>query len=158
MTQSDIDTIRKATVRDVQAIHRLLKKHADRGELLPRALSDLYDDVRDFSVFEKERGGSIIGVCALHVCWEDLAEVRSLAVCRQYQGKGIGSRLVTAALAEAQGLGIRRVFTLTYRPDFFNKHGFKIVDKATLPQKIWAECIKCVKFPDCDEIAMLKPI
>ena len=158
MTQSDIDTIRKATVRDVQAIHRLLKKHADRGELLPRALSDLYDDVRDFSVFEKERGGSIIGVCALHVCWEDLAEVRSLAVCRQYQGKGIGSRLVTAALAEAQDLGIRRVFTLTYRPDFFNKHGFKIVDKATLPQKIWAECIKCVKFPDCDEIAMLKPI
>lgn len=150
--------IRKATVRDVQTIHRLLKKHADRGELLPRALSDLYDDVRDFSVFEEKRGGSIIGVCALHVSWEDLAEVRSLAVCRQYQGKGIGSRLVTAALAEAQGLGIRRVFTLTYRPDFFNKHGFKIVDKATLPQKIWAECIKCVKFPDCDEIAMLKPI
>ena len=158
MTEADIDMIRKATVRDVQTIHRLLKKHADRGELLPRALSDLYDDVRDFSIFEEKRGSSIIGVCALHVCWEDLAEVRSLAVCRQYQGKGIGSRLVTAALAEAQDLGIRRVFTLTYRPDFFNKHGFKIVDKATLPQKIWAECIKCVKFPDCDEIAMLKPI
>lgn len=150
--------IRKATVRDVKAIHRLLKKHADRGELLPRALSDLYDAVRDFSVFEEKSSGSIIGVCALHVCWEDLAEIRSLAVCEQYQGEGIGSRFVTAALSEAHGLGIRRVFTLTYRPDFFNKHGFKIVAKATLPQKIWADCIKCVKFPDCDEIAMLKDL
>ena len=148
--------IRKATVKDVKGIHRLLKRHAERGELLPRALSDLYDAVRDFSVFEKKRGGSMIGVCALHVCWEDLAEIRSLAVREQYQGEGIGSALVRAALAEAQDLGIRRVFTLTYRPDFFNKHGFNIVDKATLPQKVWAECIKCVKFPDCDEIAMLK--
>ena len=150
--------IRKATVRDVKAIHSLLKRHADRGQLLPRALSDLYDCLRDFSVFEKERSGSIIGVCALHVCWEDLAEIRSLAVREEYQRGGIGSMLVTAALAEARDLGISRVFTLTYRPEFFNKHGFKIVDKATLPQKVWAECIKCVKFPDCDEIALLKPL
>ena len=148
--------IRKTTTQDVKAIHRLLKKHSDRGELLPRALSDLYDDVRDFNVFEEKGSGSIIGACALHVFWEDLAEIRSLAVCERYQRKGIGSVLVTTALAEAEDLGIKRVFTLTYRPDFFNKHGFKIVDKATLPQKIWAECIKCVKFPDCDEIAMLK--
>jgi amino-acid N-acetyltransferase len=147
--------IRKTTTKDVKAIHRLLKKHSDRGELLPRALSDLYDDVRDFNVFEEKGSGSIIGACALHVCWEDLAEIRSLAVRERYQRKGIGSALVTTALAEAEDLGIKRVFTLTYRPDFFNKHGFKIVDKATLPQKIWAECIKCVKFPDCDEIAML---
>ncbi|UCG81003.1 MAG: N-acetyltransferase [Desulfobacterales bacterium] len=150
--------IRKATVRDVGEIHRILKEHADRGELLPRALSDLYDDLRDFSVFEEKRGGPIIGVSALHVCWEDLAEIRSLAVSEQYQGEGIGSALVTAALAEAENLGIRRVFTLTYRPDFFNKYGFKIVDKASLPQKVWTECIKCVKFPDCDEIAMLKTL
>ena len=148
--------IRKATVADVEEIHRILKEHADRGELLPRALSDLYDDLRDFSVFEEKSGGSIIGVCALHVCWEDLAEIRSLAVSEQYQGEGIGSALVTAALAEARDLEIRRIFTLTYRPDFFNKYGFEIVDKATLPQKVWTECIKCVKFPDCDEIAMLK--
>jgi amino-acid N-acetyltransferase len=148
--------IRKATVQDVKAIHHLLKKHADRGELLPRALSDLYDDVRDFNVFEEKSDSSVIGACALHVCWEDLAEIRSLAVSEQYQGEGIGSTLITAALAEARDLGIRRVFTLTYRPDFFKKHGFKIVDKATLPQKVWAECIKCVKFPDCDEIAMLR--
>ncbi|MES0362938.1 MAG: N-acetyltransferase [Desulfobacteria bacterium] len=150
--------IRKATVADVEAIHRILKEHADRGELLPRALSDLYDDLRDFSLFQDEHGGPIIGVCALHVCWEDLAEIRSLAVSEQHQGGGIGSELVAAALAEAQDLGIRRVFTLTYQPDFFNKYGFKIVEKAALPQKVWTECIKCVKFPDCDEVAMLKQL
>ena len=148
--------IRKAAVSDVNAIHRLLKKYADLGELLPRALSDLYDAIRDFSVFEEKRDGSLVGVCALHVCWEDLAEVRSLAVDKAYQGKGIGSALVQAALEEAGVLGIRRVFTLTYQPVFFQKLGFEIVDKATLPQKVWAECIRCVKFPDCDEIAMLK--
>lgn len=150
--------IRKATVADVEAIHRILKEHADRGELLPRALSDLYDDLRDFSLFQDEDGGPIIGVCALHVCWEDLAEIRSLAVSEQHQGGGIGSELVASALAEAQDLGIRRVFTLTYQPDFFNKYGFKIVEKAALPQKVWTECIKCVKFPDCDEVAMLKQL
>lgn len=148
--------IRKATVRDVEVIHRLLKQHAERGELLPRALSDLYDDVRDFNVFEPKGGGVVAGVCALHVCWEDLAEVRSLAVSEPHQGEGVGSTLVKAALAEAEELGIKRVFTLTYQPDFFSKHGFEVVDKAALPQKVWAECIKCVKFPDCDETAMLK--
>jgi amino-acid N-acetyltransferase len=150
--------IRKATVADVEAIHRILKEHADRGELLPRALSDLYDDLRDFTLFQDEDSGPIIGVCALHVCWEDLAEIRSLAVSEQHQGGGIGSELVAAALAEARDLGIRRVFTLTYQPDFFDKYGFKIVEKAALPQKVWTECIKCVKFPDCDEVAMLKQL
>jgi len=150
--------IRKATVADVEAIHRILKEHADRGELLPRALSDLYDDLRDFTLFQDEDSGPIIGVCALHVCWDDLAEIRSLAVSEQHQGGGIGSELVAAALAEARDLGIRRVFTLTYQPDFFDKYGFKIVEKAALPQKVWTECIKCVKFPDCDEVAMLKQL
>jgi amino-acid N-acetyltransferase len=148
--------IRKATVGDVNTIHGLLKKHAERGELLPRALSDLYDDVRDFSVFEEETGGTVVGICALHVCWEDLAEIRSLAVSEPRQGEGMGSALVQAALAEARGLGIKRVFTLTYQPEFFKKYGFDIVDKSELPQKVWAECIKCVKFPDCDEISMIK--
>ncbi len=150
--------IRKANVHDVKAIHGLVTKHADRGQLLPRSLSDLYDCLRDLSVFEEENGGALAGVCALHVCWEDLAEIRSLAVVEQYQGQGIGSVLVAEALAEAGTLGIRRVFTLTFQQDFFAKHGFQIVDKGSLPHKIWADCIRCVKFPDCDEIAMLKLI
>lgn len=150
--------IRKATAGDVGFIYRLLKKHGDRGELLPRSLSDLYDDVRDFTIFEDKNDDSVVGVCALHVCWEDLAEIRSLAVSEPYQRRGIGSALIKAALAEARDLGIRRIFTLTYRPEFFKKHGFEIVDKSCLPQKVWAECIKCVKFPDCDEVAMLKPL
>ena len=150
--------IRKATVRDVKAIHRLLKECADRGELLPRSLSDLYDHLRDFSVYEQKSDGSIVGVCALHICWEDLAEVRSMAVDEGYQGRGIGSAMIAEVLAEAGSLGMRRVFTLTYQEDFFARHGFRVVDKAALPQKIWAECVKCVKFPDCDEIAMLKPL
>ncbi len=148
--------IRKADIYDVKAVQGLMKKYADRGQLLPRSLSELYDFVRDLTVFEEKDGGSIIGVCALHVCWEDLAEIRSLAVDEPYQGRGIGSALVTEALAEARGLGIRRAFVLTYQPDFFAKHGFQAVDKASLPHKIWADCVKCVKFPDCDEIAMLK--
>jgi len=148
--------IRKATVADVKAIHLLLKEHADRGEVLQRSLGDLYDDLRDFSLFEEKNDGSLVGVCALHVCWEDLAEIRSLAVDEQYRGRGIGSALVTQALTEAKTLGVRRVFTLTYRSDFFLKHGFQMVDKGSLPHKIWAECVKCFKFPHCDEIAMLK--
>lgn len=150
--------IRKATVDDVRAIQQLLNKHAKRGELLPRSLSDLYDHLRDFSIYEKRSGGPIIGTCALHVCWEDLAELRSLAVDEPYQGRGIGSALIGEALAEAPELGISRVFTLTYQTDFFAAHGFDVVDKASLPQKIWAECVKCIKFPDCDEIAMARSL
>jgi amino-acid N-acetyltransferase len=150
--------IRKATVHDVKAIHRLLKECADRGELLPRSLSDLYDYLRDFSVYEEKSGGSLLGICALHICWDDLAEIRSMAVDEKYQGQGIGSQLIAKALAEAERLGIRRVFTLTYKADFFTRHGFRVVDKASLPQKIWAECVKCIKFPDCDETAMLRSL
>ena len=150
--------IRKATIHDVKTIHGLLKSYADQGQLLPRALSDLYDCVRDFSVFEDRDQGAVVGICALHVCWENLAEIRSLAVEESRQHRGIGSMLVTEAVSEARGLGISRIFTLTYRPGFFEKHGFEVVDKATLPQKVWADCIKCVKFPDCDEIAMIRSI
>jgi amino-acid N-acetyltransferase len=150
--------IRKATVDDVRAIQQLLNKHAERGELLPRSLSDLYDHLRDFSIYEERSGGPLVGTCALHVCWEDLAELRSLAVDEPYQGRGIGSALIDEALAEAPGLGISRVFTLTYQTDFFAAHGFDVVDKASLPQKIWAECVKCIKFPECDEIAMARSL
>jgi amino-acid N-acetyltransferase len=146
--------IRKATIRDVKPIYNILKAYADRGQLLSRAISELYDYLRDFNVYEAE-DGRVIATCALHVCWEDLLEIRSLAVVEEYQARGIGSQLIEAAFEDAKSLGGDRIFTLTYQQKFFEGHGFRVIDKSKLPQKIWAECIRCVKFPDCDETAML---
>ena len=146
--------IRKAKISDVRSIHVLLTHFADQGLLLPRPLSEIYDHLRDYTVMETS-GDNIVGVVALNICWEDLAEVKSLAVSEDYQEQGIGRQLVEHCLSEAVVLGVYRVFTLTYQPKFFEKLGFKLVDKSSLPHKIWADCIKCPKFPDCDEIALL---
>jgi amino-acid N-acetyltransferase len=148
--------MRKARVGDVRTIQGLIEASASKGEMLPRSLSEIYDHLRDFYIYEQDR--SLVGTCALHICWEDLAEVRSLAVLEKQRRKGIGSKLVRACLKEGKRLDIRRVFVLTYRPSFFQKFGFEVVDKATLPHKIWSDCLKCVKFPDCDEIAMMLPL
>jgi amino-acid N-acetyltransferase len=99
-----------------------------------------------------------VGICALHICWEDLAEIRSLVVQEEHQKKGIGSKLAKACLEESKKIGVKKVFALTYRPKFFEELGFKKVDKTMLPHKIWTDCLKCVKFPDCDEIAVVKEI
>jgi len=145
--------IRKATIPDIKAIHRLLQEYGNRGDLLPRPLSELYDHVRDFFVFFEE--GRPIGCCALQFCWEDLAEIRSLAVEPGRLGEGIGSKLAEAALDEARKFNVRQIFTLTYQPDFFLRFGFRHIDRSELPLKIWSDCILCVKFPDCDETAMM---
>lgn len=145
--------IRKAAIKDVRAIYQLLKTYGDRGELLPRPLSKLYDHLRDFWVYEIS-AGTVIGCCALQFCWEDLAEIRSLAVLPDYANKGIGSELVLEALNEAMIYNMSEVFTLTYRPGFFERLGFCRIDIAELPLKVWSDCLPCVKFPDCDEIAM----
>lgn len=159
--------LRKAKTDDVHSIHGILSHYAKQGLLLPRALSELYDHLRDYVVLEEaaDEGGvgvlpasRIVGVCGLGVCWEDLAEVRSLAVKEETQGRGLGSRLVEACLEEARELGLKRVFTLTYVPGFFGRLGFHEVDKSVLPHKVWADCLKCPKFPDCDEIAMMRPL
>lgn len=147
--------IRKAKIKDVKTIHALLQIYANQGELLPRPLSVLYDHLRSFSVYEDEKSG-VVGCCALQFCWEDLAEVRSLAVHPDYTGRKIGQRLVQNGLDEAAQFGIKSVFTLTYRPTFFEPFGFKPIDRSELPLKIWGDCLMCVKFPDCDETAMLK--
>jgi amino-acid N-acetyltransferase len=99
-----------------------------------------------------------VGICALHICWDDLAEIRSLAVQEEVRNKGMGAKLVRACLEESKSLGVKSVFALTYRPDFFERLGFKKVDKAVLPHKIWTDCLKCVKFPDCDEVAVVKEL
>ena len=150
--------IRKASIDDIRAIHALLQEYGSRGELLPRPLSVLYDHVRDFSVFADDKNNRVIGCCALQFCWHELAEIRSLAVHPEFVGKTIGTQLVRTVLAEARSFGVKKVFALTYRPGFFEKFGFEKIDRSELPVKIWADCILCVKFPDCDEIAMMKTI
>jgi len=148
--------IRKAKVDDVKEIQRLIKQYSTRGDILPRSLSELYDHLRDFFVFIKNR--RVLGISALHICWDDLAELRSLAVQEEIRNKGVGAKLVKACLEESKVLGAKRVFALTYQPEFFERMGFKKVDKNVLPHKIWTDCLKCVKFPDCDEVALVKEI
>ncbi len=150
--------VRKATVHDVRSIHRLLQEFAAEGKLLPRPLSALYDHLRDYAVYEDPGEGRVVGCCALQICWEDMAEVRSLAVEPGHWGQGIGGFLMEWALGEASLYGIRKVFALTYVPEFFRRMGFTEVDKGELPQKIWADCLHCVKFPDCDETAMIRRV
>jgi amino-acid N-acetyltransferase len=145
--------IRKARVGDIPSIHQLVNEYAEKGEMLGRSRSELYEGMRDFFVAERE--GSVVGCSALHVNWEDLAEVRSLVVSRELQGKGLGRDLVTACLEEARELGIAKIYALTYRPGFFERMGFSRVAKETLPHKVWGDCLKCPKFPNCDEEAVL---
>lgn len=134
-------------------MQKLISHFASRGEMLPKSLSELYDQIRDFYVYEED--GAIVGTCAVHVSWDDLAEIRSLAVQEDYWGKGVGESLVRACIEESKELGVQRIFALTYRSEFFKKLGFAQIDKSMLPHKIWADCLKCVKFPDCDEEALL---
>jgi amino-acid N-acetyltransferase len=144
--------IRKALIPDVREIHRLLLDYARDGLLLSRSLAELYESLRDFYIYEVD--GKVVGTAALNICWEDLAELRSLAVHPDFNGRGAGRELVLACLAEARLLGIHRVFALTYKQVFFEKLGFTVIEKSQLPHKIWGDCMKCAKFPDCDEIAM----
>jgi RNA 3'-terminal phosphate cyclase (ATP) len=146
--------VRKARVGDVPGMQKLIAHFAARSELLPRTLTELYEHLRDFFVCEVD--GEVVGICALSLYWEDLAEIRTLAVQETHGGKGIGSALVKACIEEASGLGVRRIFTLTYRPGYFERFGFATIDKQELPQKIWKDCIKCAKFTCCDETALIR--
>jgi amino-acid N-acetyltransferase len=139
---------------DVKAIQKLIAEYARKGDMLPRSLSEIYENLRDYFVFE-ENGGEVVGSAAIHLMWEDLAEVRSLAVREGEMRRGIGTQLVEACISEAIVLGITRVFALTYKPEFFERIGFQQVDKSELPHKIWSDCLKCAKFPDCDEVALV---
>ncbi len=148
--------IRKATIHDVPAMQKMVNSFADKGELLPRSLNQLYEDLRDFLILDDD--GQVLGTCALHVNWGDLAEVKALTVDESLQGQGYGRKLVEQCLDEARLLGITRVFALTYKPDFFARLQFRVIDKAELPQKVWNECIHCVKFPDCGEVAVIREL
>ncbi len=145
--------IRKAKLADVKHIQSLINGFAESGQMLPRTLNELYEHLRDFHV--SEDNGNLTGVCALHVSWDKLAEIRSLAVRPDTMKRGVGSELVRRCLAEAAELQVEKVFVLTYQGGFFKKLGFNEVDKKELPHKIWTDCLNCVKFPNCDESALL---
>jgi amino-acid N-acetyltransferase len=145
--------IEKAKISDVPLMHKLINHFAEKDEMLPRSLSELYENLRD--CFVVKEGDKLLGCVALHIFWSDLAEVRSLAVAEDSRDKGIGVELIKACMQEAKELGIPVVFCLTYRPDLFKKFEFQQVDKMELPRKVWSECYRCPKFPDCDEVALI---
>ena len=148
-----MNQVEKARIDDVTQMHQLINHFADRGEMLPRPLSEIYENIRDYFVIRQ--GERVIACAALHVMWSDLAEIKSVAVAEESQRQGIGDQLVEACLKEAREIGIPTVFCLTYKPAFFEKFNFSQLDKAQLPRKVWTECYRCPKFPDCDEIALI---
>lgn len=148
--------LRKARVEDVPQIRQIINIYAHQGIMLPRAIGELYEHIRDFHVIEKN--GRIIACSALHVTWEDYGEILSLAVLPDKVRKGYGSQVYEACMKEARELGLKHVVTLTYAQGFFEHHGFHVVDKSVLPHKLWSMCIKCTRFPECDEIAMIKEL
>lgn len=145
--------IRRATIADIPQVHALIALNAKTGAVLPRTLENLYTTVREFQVCVD--ADTVIGMCALHVSNSTLAEIRSLCVDDRYEGRGIGSALTQASINEARRLGLGTVFALTYRVKFFQRLGFTVVEKSTLPQKIWTDCVHCHKFPTCDETALI---
>jgi len=148
--------IRPATVHDVPRISEIINSHAELGRMLFKSYAQLYESLRDFAVFERD--GQVLGCTALAIIWADLAEVRSLAVDDAARGQGIGRNLTEWCIAEARRLQIRRLMSLTYEQGFFEKLGFVVVDKDTLPLKVWSDCVRCPKRDGCDEIAMVRTL
>ena len=146
---------RKATFADVEPIYDLVAVYAAEGVMLPRSRNTLYESLRDMVVAESE-AGKVVGVGGLHMMWDGMAEVRTMAVSPAHTRQGIGAAIVAHLLKEGRELGVKQFFTLTYKPGFFKTMGFRTITKEELPHKVWKECIDCPKFPNCDEIAMLK--
>ncbi len=148
--------IRSATIHDVPHMQGIINSHAELGKMLFKSYAQLYDRLRDFAVYEID--GEVVGVVGLAIIWADLAEIRSLAVSIEHQGRGIGRRLTQWCIDEAARLQIRRIMSLTYEQAFFEKLGFKVVAKESLPLKVWSDCISCPKRDGCDEIAMVREL
>ncbi|MFC1992563.1 N-acetyltransferase [Chloroflexota bacterium] len=148
-----MNQVEKATIGDVPQIHQLVNYFAGKDEMLARSLSEIYENLRDYFVIR--HGEQVIACAALHVSWSDLAEIKSVAVAEDSQEHGLGAQLIGACIKEAKELGIPTVFCLTYKPAFFEREGFSQVDKMELPRKVWTECYRCPKFPDCDEVALI---
>jgi len=147
-------TIRPARIPDAAEICELVNHYAERGRMLHRSLESVYDALREFHVAVDD-AGRIVACCAVDIFWADLAEVKSLAVRPSACGAGIGGRLIQAAIADARRLGVRRLFSLSYEQAFFERHGFAVIDRHALPEKVWRECFACPKVDACDETAMI---
>jgi amino-acid N-acetyltransferase len=147
---------RKATMADIPAMHTLIQNYAKEGIMLRRPIMMLYESVRDFVVAVDEATGQVVGCGGLHILWSDLAEIRSLAVHPDFKGRGVGKGIVDYLVGEGEALGLGRIFALTYQQVFFEKCGFHVVQKESLPQKVWKECVYCDKFHNCDEIAVIR--
>ena len=153
---NEMMNVRKAKVSDVRAINTLISSYAERDRMLFRSMADIYENLQTFTVFELD--GNIVGCCALEVIWSDLAEIKSLAVDSTKKSMGIGTMMVNAALEQAAALGVPKVFALTLEPEFFKKAGFQVVEKETLPMKVWSDCARCPKQQDGDEVAVVKGV
>ena len=149
-----MSTVEKAKIQDVPQIHQLINHFADKDEMLPRSLSDIYENIRDYFVYRQ--GERMLACAALHIIWSDLAEIKSVAVAEEYQKQGVGTMLIEACLKEVESLGIPTIFCLTYQPAFFEKFGLNQIDKMEVPRKVWTECFRCPKFPDCGEVALIR--
>ena len=145
--------VRKARIDDVPHIQQLVNSFADEGQMLHRPLSEIYENLRDYFVATCD--GKLVGCCALHINWEDLVEIKALAVSKDWQRKGVGTKLVRECMREAESLGLPTIFALTLKPEFFARLGFIQEDIAKLPRKVWGECYRCIKFPNCDEVAVI---
>jgi len=165
--------IRPATIHDVPRIQQIINSHAELGRMLFKSYAQLFEDLRDFAVYELDatdrpsngdgaagcgHASPIVGCVALTIIWADLAEVRSLAVDETCRGRGVGSKLVEWSVEEARRLHIRKLFALTYEQRFFEKLGFEIVPKESLPLKVWSDCVRCPKNENCDEIAVVRTL
>jgi amino-acid N-acetyltransferase len=148
--------IRNAKISDAVTIHELVNCYAELERMLFRSLADIYEKLQTFIVADMD--GKVVGCCALEIIWADLAEIKSLAVNEQYIGRGIGSKLAEAAVKKAAEIGVLRVFALTLVPKFFVKSGFEIVEKESLPMKVWSDCARCPKQQNCDETAVIKRV
>jgi len=148
--------LRPATLADVPTLHALIQAFAEQNLLLSRTAGELYETIRDFLVLTE--GEELIGCVALHIVNARLSEIKSLAVARRAQGRGLGRQLVGGAIEAAAVLGLERVFCLTYQQRFFEHQGFTLVDRARLPEKVWGECVRCNKFLNCDELALWRPV
>ncbi len=155
MTKKTIEgEVRPARMGDVDEIHHLISYYAERNRMLFRTLEELFERIREFSVFV-DKDDKVLGCCGMAVLWRDLGEIRSVAVDPNYTHCGIGKRLIEHAIAEARELGLKEIFALTYEADFFVKMGFHIVAKESLPHKVWTDCIRCSMQDQCREIPVL---